>query len=96
MANISAIKKTLYTLKAADIDAVVRVFVRWPSPFYDTNYSISCVLEIPTASALDDTVTFGGLTDVTPAGFTATFSTFSGGTTVVGTKVVVHAMASHL
>jgi hypothetical protein len=89
MANISAIKKVFHTVTQAEIDAFIGFeTVLWDSPFYDTNYTVSCLMELPDAS-----VGFAilGISLLTPQGFTVKFSVNGS----VGDVITIHAMASH-
>jgi hypothetical protein len=100
MANISEIVKVNYTLTAADKAAGVAIVpIRWRSPFYDTHYSLSVLIEDvvmqnPSAANPFGTVWNCGVTAVTPQGFTAVVAV-EGAATTAGDKITIHAMASH-
>jgi hypothetical protein len=98
MANISQIKKIRYTITATDaINGYVLIPVLWKSPFNDTNYAMSVVIESVTPN-IGVAQGFSGyslesIIKVTSAGFTANIGTYN--TFVAGEVVVVHAIASH-
>ena len=91
MANISAIKKVIHVVSDDEANAgVAAVRVLWDSPFYDTNYVISFMVEIGDLALVSSTGMLC-ITDVTPAGFTAQVFV----TSILPERLVIHAMASH-
>jgi len=74
MANISAIAKTTHVITAQEAaQGYASVHVSWPSPFYDTNYSIAFSVE-DLSPGLSPSLNFavGDKHNVTPQGFDAT------------------------
>lgn len=88
MANVSQIKKVSRTILASD-PTIIDVPVLWDSPFNDTNYAVSCTLEVQ--KGLFTSYTVDSIHGMTRTGFLVNI--FTQGS--VGDVIVLHCMASH-
>ena len=62
----------LYTLTVADFNnGFVSVPITWPSPFADTNYTLSWSVQDPTNTLVGDAYFVEDVVEVTPLGFLA-------------------------